>query len=210
MRNAEANTAAESGLHLIAVTTAAELRTGCRLLPRARKALPFVPPRCSPACLRAARTGRRNRWAVGAGGLRRGVACAMEPGSLASGARRAERRQRAVSGGHGSAAARSASPRRQQQPPLKQRGRFQREGLAAQRWPERTTGGMVRATPSRGRPRMAGGQGWVVPAGMPVAGSHGWLEATVRAEGSRSRHGPEKTAAKRKNLPRRRKTSPTR
>lgn len=34
---------------------------------------------------------------------------------------------------------------------------------------------------------------------MPVAGSHGWLEATVRAEGSRSRHGPEPRAAKRRN-----------
>ena len=41
----------------------------------------------------------------------RGVVRAIEPGSLASGARMAECRQRAVSGGHGSAAARSVNLR---------------------------------------------------------------------------------------------------
>jgi len=102
------------------------------------------PPRQTASSPKPALPSRRNLWAVGVPRERvgrRGVVRAMEPGSLASGARMAKRRQRAVSEGHGSAAARSASPRRQQQPPLKQRGRFQREGLAAERWPERTAGG---------------------------------------------------------------------
>ena len=70
----------------------------------------------------------------------------MEPGSLASGARMAERRQRAVSEGHGSGAARSASRRKPAQTRSVSERRIetgiQRQGLLERRWPRRrrTTG----------------------------------------------------------------------